>query len=295
MSLLSKRIICHPENVRLLEAHLPRLGLANVGPFAKYCPTCRPAMRRPKRRKYIVDEKVKRLLTERYDSRVRGRVAEIAAELGWPGWAVKKVARRLGLAKPWSKDRRDWTPDEEDYLRTWQGLRSAAWIGKQLERGETSVILKMKHMGLSRRIRDGYSVNEVANCMGVDHKCVDRWLEQGWLAAVKQGTKRRHDIRRISAADLLAFLQSRREEYRLDKVDQAWFLELVFGEAKHRGSVEAVRDRLQIIEARRGNDPSPATIRDRAAAVRRGWTDKSGIMAVPPNASSQLLATPSGD
>jgi len=73
---------------------------------ARICPGCAHANARGKRRKYLVDEPVKRLLTERYDSRVKGRVAELAAELGWPDWAVKREALKLGLSRPQSADRR---------------------------------------------------------------------------------------------------------------------------------------------------------------------------------------------
>ena len=195
---------------------------------ANYCPGCSRLNAQTKRRKYRVDERVKQLLTDRYDSRVKGRAAEIAAELGWPTWAVKKVAKTLGLSRPWPSDRRDWTPEEIEYLNQWQGLRSAKWIAKRLGRGETSVILKMHRLGLDRRVWNGYAVRDVARCFGVGHHVVDRWLAKGWLVGQRQGTGRPNEIIRVEESAILQFVREHREEFRLDKADQAWFLHLVF-------------------------------------------------------------------
>lgn len=265
-----------------IERTCSKCGLTFAGgPTAKYCPVCRPIMRRPKPAKYKIDARVKSLLKERYDSKVRGRTAEIAAELGWPVWAVKRTAVKLGLTRPWSKDRRAWTADEEEFLRTWQGLRGPKWIGKRLGRGPTSVILKMKRLGLNRRIRDGYSINNLGELMGVDSHTVDRWVKRGFLSVTCQGTRRQHDIRRVSRDVLLAFLKTYHEEYRLDKVDQAWFLDLVFGSqaaVSPTAPIEDLRAGFQIAEAKRENAPTPAQIAKQTAAIRDTWTDENGVL-----------------
>ena len=201
-----------------------------AGPHAKYCPVCRPGQRRAKRIKYAITDPVKRLLTSRYDSKVPGRAAEIAASLGWPTWAVKKAACKLGLTRPWPKDRRAWTEAEVAILEKWSGVRSSGWIGRRLGRGLTSVVLKQKRLGLSRRVRNGYAVRQLCDCFGVDHHTVDRWIDRGWLRATVQPTDRPLVSRRVQPDAIREFLRVHREEYRLDQVDQAWFLALLFDE-----------------------------------------------------------------
>jgi len=151
------------------------------GVHAKYCPVCRPLHRENRRTKYVLDGATIALLKDRYDSRVRNRVAEIAIQLNWPNWAVKKAAQKLGLATPALSHRKAWTAKEVAVIEEWAGLRSAAWIARKLGRPESTVILKMKRLAISRRVANGYSVREVAQCFGVDHHVVDRWIERGWI------------------------------------------------------------------------------------------------------------------
>ena len=202
--------------------------------IAKYCPVCRPGQRRSKRVKYLITEPVKRLLQERYDSTVRGRVAEICAVLGWPKFAVAKAAKKLGLATPWPPDRREWTAEELAFVEQWTGMRSARWIATQLRRGEASVINKQRRLRLSRRVRDGsYSACDLAKCFGIDVHCVTRWIELGWLEAERRGTDRPNDAFRIEAESIRRFIRRHRGEFLLKKVDQDWFLTLLLGENQH--------------------------------------------------------------
>lgn len=200
-------------------------GATFVARYAKYCPRCLPTMRRSKPKKYRLDAAGLELLRARYDSRVKGRVAELAATLRVPGWWLKKEARSLGLAK--TVDRRDWTAEELVELETWAGVRSAGWIGRRLGRPELSVINKLKRMEISRRVREGYSVRDLARCFGVDDHVVARWVRLGWIRpTVPNGADR---YTRYHDTTLLQFIRQHPLEFRLDKVDQVWFLGLVLG------------------------------------------------------------------
>lgn len=209
-----------------------------AGPEARFCNACRPLHRGRKTTKYPLTPEVEELLRSRYDTRVRGRAAEIARQLGWPTWMVKKTARKFGLTRPAPASRRDWTAEEIQVLRTWQGLRSAKWIGRRIDRSETSVVLKFKRMRLSRRIRWGYTIGDLSRCFGVDPHTIDRWLRYGWLDARPQGTARRHDIQRVSEKSVLEFVTKHRLQYRIDRVDQDWFLGLVLGQANRTNGQE---------------------------------------------------------
>jgi len=207
-------------------------GTFKGGAYARFCPDCRPLRRQSKRRKYKLTEPIKRLLRERYDSRVRGRVQELAAEIDWPDWAVKKAASKLGLAHPWPKDRRKWTADEVAFLDRWAGLRGVDWLARKLGRGKTSVTLKLRRLRISRRAADGYSQTLAAECFGVDVHTLGAWIARGLL-------RLRESDGRIDGEEILRFVREHRSTYRLDKVDQEWFLGLLLD-----GDAAAVRNPL---------------------------------------------------
>ena len=87
----------------------------------------------------------------------RGRVIrELARQTDFPRWYIKRQARRLGLSM--NQDRRPWSQAELDSLDRLLGKVSAATIAKRLKRtAETSVVMKIKALGHSRRVSEGYT------------------------------------------------------------------------------------------------------------------------------------------
>ena len=81
--------------------------------------------------------------------------------------------------------------------------------------------------------------------MGVDHHTIDRWIRLGWLVGRRQGTDRPMDAWRIRPAEVMAFLAGHRQEYRLDKVDQAWFLGMIFDGEHDLAIVRILRKRAE--------------------------------------------------
>lgn len=211
------------------------------GPPARYCPACRWKHRGRKAEKYVWTPERDQVLRERYDGRVKGRAAELARLVGWPTWVIKKRAATLGLC--YAADRRDWTAEETAFLWEHGGHRHTHWIAKQLGRSETSVVLKFKRLQISRRVRDGYTLRELTLCFGTDHHVIERWVREGKLVSSRagrpaagahelatvrrRGTNRPRDAWAVSDADLLRFIQAHPLTFRLDKVDQVWFLDLI--------------------------------------------------------------------
>jgi hypothetical protein len=206
-----------------------------AGPYARWGPCCR-WKRRGKPPKYVWTPERDAVLRERYDSRVRGRAAEIGAVLGgWPGWVVKKRARQLGLAyprSPWQP----WTPAEERFLEEHAGTRHLWWMAQKLGRTETGVALKLKRMKISRRWREGYTLRELELCFGVDHHAIERWIRAGQLVGRRRGTRRHGrggrnggpaDAWFFTDADILSFIKEHPLVFRLDRVDQLWFMDLL--------------------------------------------------------------------
>src|SRR5260370_19964307 len=93
------------------------------------------------------------------------------------------------------------------------------------------MVNKLRRIGTSRRVRDGYTMRELELCLGEDHHKIAEWIKNGWLQARLQGTHRHNgngkDIHRIREKDIINFIRSHPEELNLGKVDQTWFLDLV--------------------------------------------------------------------
>lgn len=231
-----------PEPLRSREIQCADCRQTFSGKYASYCPRCRPKHRRAKAKKYLWTPERDAVLRNRYDSRVKGRAAEIAAALGWPGWVIKKRAQSLGLAAP--AHRRDWTDEEEKFLFDHAGERSDQWIARKLGRSLTSVVMKFKHMKISRRVRSGYTLRELELCFGADHRAIERWVSDGKLRAHRRGTARTHtgDIWSFSDEAVLEFIQSCPMDFRLDRVDQFWFMDLILNSGLVKKALEAARE-----------------------------------------------------
>jgi len=148
---------------------------------------------------------------------------------GLPRWYIKRHAARLGLTL--HMDRRAWTAGEMNLLEKLVGRVSSATIAKRLRRPESSVVNKLKRIGTSRRVRNGYTMRDLELCFGEDHNKINQWIKNGWLRDRLQGTRRHdgngNDIHRIREKDILTFIRQYPQEINLGKVDQTWFLDLV--------------------------------------------------------------------
>lgn len=199
---------------------------------AKYCLKCRAERRRRAKLKYNWLPQHDAYMRVHYHGGLhqRGRVIkELMRQTGFPRWYVKRQAQRLGLAM--HPDRRPWTPSELETLDKLLGKVSAATIAKRLKRTETSVVMKIKSLGHSRRITEGYTIRDLELCLGEDHHKIQKWIAAGWLPNGFQGTRQHngngHDTHRVPAKDILDFIKCHPQEINLGKVDQLWFLDLV--------------------------------------------------------------------
>lgn len=199
---------------------------------AKFCLKCRAERRRRAKLKYNWLPQHDAYMRAQYHGGLhqRGRVIrELVRQTGFPRWYVKRRAQRLGLTM--HPDRRPWTPLELDTLDKLLGKVSAATIAKRLKRTETSVAMKIKAIGHSRRVTEGYTIRDLELCLGEDHRKVEKWIANGWLHDGKEGTNGHngngHDIHRFSENQILNFIKAHPQEINLGKVDQMWFLDLV--------------------------------------------------------------------
>ncbi len=181
-------------------------------------------------------------------------------ETGLPRWYIKRQAARLGLTM--HMDRRPWTAAEMELLERLVGRVSTATIARRLHRPESSVVNKLKRMGTSRRVGEGYTIRDVELCLGEDHHKIAGWIKNGWLRDRLQGTRRHdgngNDIHRIREKDVLAFLRTHPEEINLGKVDQTWFLDLVLLRGRELREAKTSR-RVEIGDDDEAREETPNT------------------------------------
>ena len=134
---------------------------------AKFCLKCRSGRRRRHNLKYRWLPQHEAYMRAHYHGGLhqRGRVIkEMVRQTGFPRWFIKRQARRLGLTM--HQDRRPWMAPELETLERLLGKVSAGTIAKRLGRTETSVVMKIKTLGHSRRITEGYTMRDLEDCFG---------------------------------------------------------------------------------------------------------------------------------
>ncbi len=202
----------------------------------RYCPSCRWTLR-GKPRKWGWTAHAEAVLRRRYvPGCPSGTLKQIAADLGLPANYLSKRAQALGLrAYP---VKHPWTAEEDAFLDEWAGTRSAEWMAGRLPgRSLAATINRLRHRGVSRAIREGYTRNSLAQCFGVTPNEVGRWIRLGYLT----GTRRtggdapayEGDYWTFTDMQVLNFVREHPTAFPLATTDQTWFLDLVFNNRAH--------------------------------------------------------------
>ncbi|MGH7744929.1 MAG: hypothetical protein ACREQ5_09015 [Candidatus Dormibacteria bacterium] len=169
-------------------------------------------------------------LTDHYFGGVQRRnkiLSQMVRLAGVPRRYAKRQAARLGLTM--QTDRRPWNAAEMSLLEQLVWHFSSAVIAKRLRRPESSVVNKLRRLGTSRRVRDGYTIRDLELCFGENHQKIARWISNGWLPdRIRATEKQDHgkNTHRIYEKDILTFIRRYPQEINLAKVDQLWFLDL---------------------------------------------------------------------
>ena len=207
--------------------------LRNQPPIeAKYCLKCRSERRRRANLKYVWQPQYDDYLKAHYYGGLIRRfqvLTRMIRETRLPRWYIKKRAARLGLTM--HPDKRPWTAAEQEILERLLGRVSALTIARRLKRTEASVVLKIKRLGVSRRVRNGYTMRDLEECLGESHHKIQRWVANGWLRDRLQGTRRHdgngRDIHRFQEKEILGFIRNHPLEINLGRVDAVWFLDMI--------------------------------------------------------------------
>jgi DNA-binding CsgD family transcriptional regulator len=147
---------------------------------ARYCSKCRAERRRRAKLKCTWRPEFDDILKAQYYGGLNHRfqvLNRITRMTGLPRWYIKRRAARLGLSM--KMDRKPWTPAELTILEKLVGRLSSATIAKRLHRPESSVVNKLKRLGNSRRVREGYTMRDLEQCLGEGHHKISVWITNG--------------------------------------------------------------------------------------------------------------------
>lgn len=131
-------------------------------------------------------------------------------------------AQRLRIAGMRPSARKPWLPAELEWVLEHAGEMSvrkmAARLGCSMQRVRNALAWR----GRQWRVVEGYSQAEIAQLLGVNHQTVARWVTRGWLES-SEGIEGR-----IPHSEIERFVRLHPEEFRLARVDEAWFKGLLF-------------------------------------------------------------------
>src|SRR5712664_1487604 len=140
---------------------------AQPSQLAQYSSERRDKCERCSKRKYLWRAEYDAYLKANYLGGLNRRfqvLNKMVRLTGLPRWYIKRHAARLGLTL--HMDRRPWTASEMNLLEKLVGRVSSATIAKRLRRPESSVVNKLKRMGTSPRVRNGYTMCDLGLCLG---------------------------------------------------------------------------------------------------------------------------------
>ncbi len=230
LSRLGRKPLRSPQT-RVCEETACRKAFAGRGP-ARWCPECRRSHRGRPALKYQWTPEKDAILRERYDGRW-GTAPGIARQFGWPTGVIHARASDLGLTRLHLPKRR-WTKQEEAFLEEHAGARTVRSMARELGRGVAAIAWKLRDMEISGAVRDDtYTNGSLALCFGVSKEMVRRWVMAGYFGKVgsrysEGGPALPGDWTSITAAQVRAFIRRHPTRFRLSRVDQLWFLDLVF-------------------------------------------------------------------
>jgi len=161
----------------------------------------------------------------------RESLNSLAQRLGVTLCAVKGQIPKMGLGKIVVNH---WTPEQDKLLAELITRYAPLTVARKLGRSENSVVVRAKRLHLSCRARDGwYTKSDVCQILGVDHKWLRRYIDNGWLKATyhhghkpqKTGSAACH----IAEADLRDFIRQHSFELNGRRVDVMVLVDILGG------------------------------------------------------------------
>jgi hypothetical protein len=207
----------------------------------KYCKRCMPKHRGAKiwdgKRKYDWTPERDQILKDHY----KNNPTDIATRFfpGWPKFAIAHRAQQLGLCRVKEKP---WTKAEDQFIREHAGVHTPHWMRQQLRtRTVTAIVVRLRRLQISRRIQaDGLTLRQQA--IGVDHRQIAAWWKSGRLKGTYRTNSHEHERYEFQESDIAQFVLDNPSSFRLDRVDQAWFMTLMRDAVRGQVSEATIAD-----------------------------------------------------
>lgn len=184
-------------------------------------------------RKYEQRDDIDTAIREGYiHATTKGAIKALAARLGRPAWWVQKRATSLGVTRS-NRTRVDcWLGAELAIVEQWS-MCTPKLIASKLKRAgyrrtEGAVAVKLKRMQYDRDDPNRWTATALAPLLGVNAKTVADWIERRDLPATRE-VWGPHGRLMIERKRLRAWINDHRRLIDLRRVDQPWFMDLVFG------------------------------------------------------------------
>ena len=184
--------------------------------------------------KYAPTAGIDRLIEEAYDRYLRANdrkaIRKGAQVVGWPGYAFRRRAAELGLARIMEKR---WSDEELEILSQGEHLTCTS-ISRRLARAGFRRSAGAVHVKRSRTpgratpYRNTWSPAWLAKLLGCDPHLVMSWVRMGWLEASPRGTDRTPqqggDDHIVTIGALRKFVATYPEKIDHRKVDFPWLV-----------------------------------------------------------------------
>lgn len=196
------------------------------------------------RRKFIWPKRARELVRANLSTHGHARyklITALARMSGNPRDACLRFAARLGVSA--KRPYRTWSPKETGMLVQLSKAHPLPVVARKLLRSRDAVWGMLQRLGISTKTdKDGWTKYVLASFLHVRPHTVQKWVDQGWLKAHKEGTTRLPRLV-ISSDDFLRFLR-----HHPDAVFQCRLredrLEFIFKHVVPRSQVERVPKRL---------------------------------------------------
>ena len=174
-----------------------------------------------------IDDMIRRVYQTKPE---RGSVVECARALGRSIYWVNARATKLGLVAPRFKEG-PWSDAEVELLRT-NASKTPRTISQIMQRHgfkrtEAAVVVKLKRLRIDRTDENLVTVDDLADCMGINRSSVDGWIAKGLLPTVEGGGPGIRHKRLINRSALRRFILDNVALIDIRKVDKHWFVDLI--------------------------------------------------------------------
>jgi hypothetical protein len=155
---------------------------------------------------------------------ISNKLDRLVARTGWPRFVFTQKAMALGI----NSTRQKWTTEEDAYLREHAQFLPISEIAHHLGKARQSVEARLKTLPVACLLAE-YSVSDLRARFGVSESRVLGWIRRGLLGRIHSAP----DVI-IPDGNVRRFISRNHAEYDLGKVQQTWFVAMVFTEDTDR-------------------------------------------------------------